>query len=88
MNSTTMNTPCGRRKGEMGRFSLEPDEDMRWVYDPHHRDYHTEHARDLRARRADALNQVPKWMLQEAFENDERRKVANAEDPLERDERC
>lgn len=60
----------------MDRFSLEPDEHMQWIYDPRHPDYHTDYARDLRERRANALSQVPQWMFWDAFRNDELRKQA------------
>ena len=54
----------------MKRISLEPDEDMRWIYDYTHRDYNTPHAKDLRERRARAIANAPEWMREEARLND------------------
>jgi len=54
-------------------LSLEPDEHMRWIYDPRHPDYNTARAKDLRKRRAEALNQCPAWMFKEAALNDMQR---------------
>lgn len=54
----------------MKQLSLEPDEHMRWIYDPAHVDYHSEQAEDLRARHAQALCAAPKWMVEEARLND------------------
>lgn len=48
------------------RLTLDPDEHMRWIYDPSHPDYNTDQARDLRARRDAALQAAPRWMLEEA----------------------
>lgn len=62
------------------KLSLEPDEHMRWIYDARHPDYHSDYAKSLRERRANALNQCPQWMFWDAWENDERRKIVpNAE---------
>ena len=58
----------------MKMLSLEPDENMRWIYDPSHRDYNTEMAEDLRNRRAAALRSCPRWMIEEARLNDALRK--------------
>lgn len=55
-------------------LSLEPDPDMRWIYDPSHRDYHTDRAKDLRERRAAAMRNAPEWMVREAELNDALRK--------------
>jgi hypothetical protein len=52
------------------RLTLEPDEHMRWIYDPSHRDYHSDRAKDLRERRAAALRNAPRWMVWEAEMND------------------
>lgn len=54
-----------------GRFSLEPDEHMRWIYDFRHPDYNSDRARNLRDRRAAALRSCPQWMLDDAALNDE-----------------
>ena len=58
----------------MERFSLEPDEHMKWIYDSKHPDYNTDMAKDLRNRRANALSQCPQWMIWDALLNDEQRK--------------
>lgn len=52
------------------KFSLKPDEHMRWIYDARHPEYHTDYARSLRERRANALSQVPWWMFVRAYESD------------------
>lgn len=54
----------------MKRLSLEPDEHMRWIYDYTHPDYNTDRARDLRERRAVAMQNAPRWMIEEARMND------------------
>ena len=54
----------------MNRLSLEPDEQMRWIYDPSHRDYNSDQAKDLRERRARAIASAPEWMIREAQMND------------------
>lgn len=56
---------CEWPTSEPKRLTLESDEHMRWIYDPYHRDYHTEYAKDLRTRRWAALNAVPAWMIEE-----------------------
>ena len=65
-----------RLGSEMGTagFSLDPDPWMRWVYDQSDRHYHTEEARDLRERRAAALRNAPRWMVDQAHMNDVLRK--------------
>ena len=52
------------------RLTLEPDEHMRWIYDPAHRDYNTDMARHLRNRRDAALASAPRWMIEEARNTD------------------
>ena len=54
----------------MKTLSLEPDEHMRWIYDPSHRDYDSDRARDLRERRDAAMRGAPEWMRREAELND------------------
>ena len=54
----------------MKQFSLEPDERMKWIYDPKHPDYNTDRAKYLRNARAYALTNCPQWMLEEAYMND------------------
>lgn len=54
----------------MKRLSLEPDTDMRWIYDYTHPDYKTDRAKHLREARGSALQNAPEWMLQEAAMND------------------
>ena len=51
-------------------LSLEPDEHMRWIYDPYHIDYNSERAKWLRERRAHAIANAPDWMRWEAQFND------------------
>lgn len=46
----------------MNRLSLNPDNDMKWIYDPRHPDYHSDMARDLRERRSRAIASAPQWM--------------------------
>ena len=60
----------------MKMLSLEPDEDMRWIYDPRHPDYNSVYAKHLRERRDSALKQAPEWMFREARLNDALRKAA------------
>jgi hypothetical protein len=57
----------------MKELSLEPDERMRWIYNPAHPDYNSDMARDLRARRGEAIRNAPRWMVQDAQANDQRR---------------
>jgi hypothetical protein len=52
------------------RLTLEPDDDMRWIYDTTHRDYSSKEAEWLRGRRAAALRSAPEWMIREAKFND------------------
>lgn len=58
----------------MKMLSLEPDEDMRWIYDYTHPDYNSDQARYLRERRDRALRNAPQWMIEEALLNDILRK--------------
>jgi hypothetical protein len=51
-------------------LSLQPDEHMRWIYDPNHTDYHTDKARDLRGRRQRALESMPASERDQASFND------------------
>lgn len=59
----------------MKLLSLEPDEHMRWIYDPSHRDYNSDRARDLRERRQAAMRNAPRWMIDEASTNDNLKKA-------------
>ena len=59
----------------MRMLSLEPDEDMKWIYDDLHPEYHSDRARDLRERRDRALRMAPQWMIEEARMNDIMRKT-------------
>jgi hypothetical protein len=52
------------------RLSLEPDPDMRWIYDYTHPDYNSPRARHLRESRAAALRNAPQWMIELARLND------------------
>ena len=54
----------------MRKLSLQPDADMRWIYNPYHRDYDSDRAKNLRERRDAALSNVPPWMIDEARFND------------------
>ena len=54
----------------MKRLSLEPDPDMRWIYDYTHRDYNTPRAKHLREARSRAIANAPEWMVREAQLND------------------
>jgi hypothetical protein len=56
-------TPFPQRTRHMKEFSLSPDPDMAWIYDPSHRDYNTPRAKELRERRGRALRAVPEWMF-------------------------
>jgi len=58
-------------------LSLEPDADMRWIYDPAHRDYNTPMAEHLRRARSSAIRSAPKWMVEEARINDVYRALAD-----------
>lgn len=59
----------------MRMLSLEPDEDMKWIYDYRHPEYHSDRAKDLRNRRDSALRHAPQWMIEEARMNDILRKT-------------
>ena len=59
----------------MRMLSLEPDEDMKWIYDYLHPEYHSDRAKDLRNRRDSALRHAPQWMIEEARMNDILRKT-------------
>lgn len=59
----------------MKMLSLEPDEDMKWIYDYLHPEYHSDRAKDLRNRRDSALRHAPQWMIEEARMNDIMRKM-------------
>ena len=58
----------------MKAISLEPDDDMKWIYDPSHPDYYSDRAKSLRDRRSDAMRNAPEWMIREAELNDSRKK--------------
>ncbi len=51
-------------------FSLEPDEWMRWIYDQRDPRYHDKRTEDLRERRAAAIRNAPRWMIEQAEYND------------------
>lgn len=59
-------------------LSLEPDEHMRWIYDYTHRDYNSDYAKDLRERRRVAMQNAPRWMIEEARMNDNLRRTSTA----------
>ena len=52
------------------RLSLEPDADMRWIYDYTHPDYNTDRAKHLREARSRAIANAPEWMRRDAAFND------------------
>ena len=54
----------------MKHLSLEPDPDMRWIYDYSHPDYNSPRAKYLREARAHAIQSAPRWMIEEARLND------------------
>ena len=54
----------------MKMLSLEPDEDMKWIYDPSHPDYYSDRAKHLREARDRAIRNAPEWMIREAEMND------------------
>lgn len=54
----------------MKGLSLEPDEHMKWIYDPSHPDYNTDRAKHLREARSRAISSAPQWMIEEARLND------------------
>jgi hypothetical protein len=54
----------------MKNLSLQPDEDMKWIYDYTHPEYNTDRARHLREARARALASAPEWMIEGARLND------------------
>ena len=56
------------------RLTLQPDEDMKWIYDYTHQDYNTARARHLREARAAALRSAPQWMIEEARLNEQIKK--------------
>ena len=47
---------------KMKKLTFEPDEHMKWIYDPSHPRYNSEEAKDLRNRRASALSNLPNYM--------------------------
>ena len=51
------------RVDRVKKFSLEPDDHMKWIYDPQHPDYNAKHAEYLRKRRAHAMSIAPRWMF-------------------------
>lgn len=54
----------------MKLLSLEPDEDMKWIYDQSRPDYYSDRAEHLREARSYAMRHAPKWMIREAEMND------------------
>ncbi len=51
------------RVDRVKKFSLEPDDHMKWIYDPRHPNYNSKHAEYLRERRARAISSAPRWMF-------------------------
>lgn len=56
----------------MKKLSLEPDDHIKWIYNPSHPDYNSDEAKDLRERRAAALRSCPEWMIYGAKSEKER----------------
>lgn len=54
----------------MKKLSFNPDPDMKWIYNPSHIDYNSDHAEDLRRRRANAIRNAPLYMRRDAELND------------------
>jgi hypothetical protein len=54
----------------MKNLSLEPDADMKWIYENTHPDYDSPRAKHLREARANAIKSAPQWMIEEARLND------------------
>lgn len=59
----------------MKSLSMEPDPDMRWIYDHTHPEYNTDRAKWLRERRSRAIQGAPEWM----------KRMAQGDDVLRRD---
>lgn len=59
----------------MKSLSMEPDPDMRWIYDYTHLEYNTDRAKGLRERRSRAIQYAPEWM----------KRMAQVDDVLRRD---
>jgi len=64
----------------MRNISLEPDPDMRWIYENNHPDYNSDEAKWLRECRARAIASAPQWMIEEARLNDLLRKLSRSKD--------
>jgi hypothetical protein len=60
----------------MNKLSLQPDPEMRWIYDYTHPDYNSPRAKSLRNARARAIANAPQWMKDEAYWNDSNLKVS------------
>ena len=54
----------------MNKLSLQPDLDIRWIYDPSHPEYSSPRAQALRDARARAIANAPQWMREDAALND------------------
>lgn len=59
----------------MNNLSLQPDEHMKWIYDTTHPGYDSDKAKDLRERRLASINSCPIYMIEEAYFNDNYRKI-------------
>ena len=59
-------------------LSLLPDDYMKWIYDYLHPNYHSDYARDLRARRDAAMRSAPQYLFEIALQNDNRRREEDA----------
>lgn len=59
---------------------LERDDNMRWIYDPSHPEYNSDHAKWLRERRSMAITIAPEWMKREAQLNDAMRRAKGGRD--------
>ena len=54
----------------MNNLSLEPDENMKWIYDSSHPDYYSDRVKHLREARSQAMRSAPEWMIREGQLND------------------
>ena len=57
----------------MSGISMEPDEHMKWIYDYANPAYMSEEAIELRELRRRAIQSASRYMLEEAYINDQRK---------------
>ena len=51
------------------KLTFQPDPHMEWIYDPKY--LNDPQAKDLRERRAKAIQSAPRWMIEQAMLNEE-----------------